>query len=242
MEAYPLSWPAGWPRTPIAERKAAKFHRSERMVPSTPGGYAAARKVELSIFDAVKRVQRELELFGVLAHTIVISTNVETRRDGLPRSDRRMPTDPGVAVYWQDPDTDVQQAMAIDLYDTVAGNLAAIAATIDAMRAIERHGGAQVLKRAFSGFKALPSATVPVLSTEQAARAIAWRENGAEQREPATVDQLADMILTDKTWARDAVRRALAKTHPDRGGSLEDFRTVQEARRILQVHHHVDQL
>jgi len=75
--------------------------------------------------------------------------------------------------------------MAIDIYDTVAGNLAAVAATLDAMRAIERHGGAQILKRAFQGFKALPSSTATALSTDAAAEAIAKRMNGVA--DPAIV-------------------------------------------------------
>lgn len=57
--------------------------------------------------------------------------------------------------------------MAIDQYYRVEENLAAIAATLDAMRAIERHGGAQILDRASTGFAAL-----------QAPMAVArsWRE------------------------------------------------------------------
>jgi hypothetical protein len=47
--------------------------------------------------------------------------------------------------------------MAIDQYDRVEHNLAAIAATLDAMRAIKRHGGAEILDRAFTGFTALPA-------------------------------------------------------------------------------------
>ena len=47
--------------------------------------------------------------------------------------------------------------MAIDAYAEVADNLAAIAATLEAMRAIERHGGAIILDRAFQGFAALPA-------------------------------------------------------------------------------------
>jgi predicted metal-dependent phosphoesterase TrpH len=39
----------------------------------------------------------------------------------------------------------------------VADNLAAVAATLEAMRAIERHGGAAILERAFTGFIALPA-------------------------------------------------------------------------------------
>ena len=38
--------------------------------------------------------------------------------------------------------------MAIDAYTRTADNLAAVAATLEAMRAIERHGGAQILERA----------------------------------------------------------------------------------------------
>jgi len=47
--------------------------------------------------------------------------------------------------------------MAIDRYDRVADNLAAIAATLEALRGIERHGGGMILDRAFTGFKALPA-------------------------------------------------------------------------------------
>ena len=51
--------------------------------------------------------------------------------------------------------------MAIDQYFRVADNLAAIAATLEAMRAIERHGGAEILDRAFTGFTALPAPEQP---------------------------------------------------------------------------------
>jgi hypothetical protein len=47
------------------------------------------------------------------------------------------------------------RCMAVDRYTTVADNLAALAATLEAMRAIERHGGAEILERTFSGFKQL---------------------------------------------------------------------------------------
>ena len=51
--------------------------------------------------------------------------------------------------------------MAIDRYHRVADNLAAIAATIEAMRAIERHGGAEILNRAFTGFTAIEDQSKP---------------------------------------------------------------------------------
>jgi len=84
----------------------------------------------------------------------VLSANILTRLDDLSRSGEKEPDDSGAAVYWWTRD-DARRAMATDLYSTVADNLAAIAATLDAMRAIERHGGAQILDRAFTGFAAL---------------------------------------------------------------------------------------
>ena len=233
--AYPLSWPAGWPRTKPADRRRARFTRGERIYSSVPGSSSYVRQRELSVHDATHRILAELARLGAGDRDIVVSTNIELRRDGLPRSDRRAPDDPGVAVYWREGSTREQQCMAIDLYDSVAGNLAAVAATIDAMRAIERHGGAQILKRAFQGFKALPASTTPALSTEAAAEVLARRMNGA--RGTHSIEQIVDMIVTDETWARDAVRAAAAKTHPDRGGRVEDFQLVQEAKRVLEAHH-----
>lgn len=43
-----------------------------------------------------------------------------------------------------------------DAHTRTRDNLAAIVATLEAMRAIERHGGAQIFERAFTGLRALP--------------------------------------------------------------------------------------
>jgi len=90
---------------------------------------------------------------GIRADDILVSTNIEVRLDGMPRSDRE-PKDPGASVYWSAKGK--QQCMAIDHYDRAADNLAAIAATLEAARAIGRHGGGEILERAFQGFTALP--------------------------------------------------------------------------------------
>ena len=80
-------------------------------------------------------VLAELARLGIGEQDTVISTNVPTRLDGLPRSGAREPFDPGVAVYWQER-SGARRVMAIDRYTTVADNLAAVAATLEAMRAI----------------------------------------------------------------------------------------------------------
>lgn len=72
---------------------------------------------------------------------------MRTRLDGLPRSGEPEPKDPGATVYWRSRGRD--QVIAIDQYDRVADNLAAIAGTLDALRAIKRWGGAQIVARLY---------------------------------------------------------------------------------------------
>lgn len=142
VSAYPLSWPAGWKRA--AEHKHGQFKSGRQWI---------------GVGAAVERIVEQLRLMGVDRDDVVISTNLKTRMDGLPRADQAEPKDSGAAVYWR-PGTDLpMRCMAIDVYWTVADNLAALAATLEAMRAIERHGGAVVMERAFLGFKALPAET-----------------------------------------------------------------------------------
>lgn len=139
-DRYPLAWPQGWRRTPHLSRHRAKFMKDRR---------------QLSVSDGIRRVARELHALSVDDHRVIISTNLVLRLDGLPRSDQREPVDPGVAVFWEEAGGK-SRVIAVDLYDRVADNLGAIAATLEAMRAIERHGGAQILERVFTGFDALP--------------------------------------------------------------------------------------
>lgn len=145
IQAYPLQWPPGWKRTERFRRVAARFSRNGRV---------------LTVNDGVERVLAELARLGIHRDDIVISSNLPTRLDGLPRSDARRPEDTGAAVYWRTANqksTKAPKCMAIDRYTLVEDNLAAIAATLEAMRAIERHGGAEILDRAFTGFVALPA-------------------------------------------------------------------------------------
>lgn len=117
--AYPLSWPDGWKRTAPGFRASAKFSK-----------YGA----QLSIRDAVQRLIGELDRMGIPDRNVIVSTNVKPGLDGMPRSDARVPIDPGAAVYWRKNEKQLMRCMAIDRYTRVADNLAAIAATLEAMR------------------------------------------------------------------------------------------------------------
>ncbi|MBB3806365.1 hypothetical protein FHR51_002517 [Xanthomonas arboricola] len=199
ISASPLSWPVGWARTAPAFRNAARFGTTTKK--RYDGSWENGRK--LTIAEAAKRVRVELQRMGINDEDLVISTNLELRLDGRPRSNQREPTDPGVAVYWLDryDRTQPPKCMAIDRYDRVADNLAAVAATLDAMRAIERHGGAAILERAFAGFTALPAPAAP-----------SWRE------------------LLDPADPEGSYRRLRSQHHPDRaGGNATEFQRVQRA-------------
>lgn len=201
---YPLSWPAGWPRSKPSSRKHGQFKSGSSRI---------------GIGMATGRILMELKRLGVSRDDIVISTNVQVRLDGLPRSDKE-PLDPGAAVYWVQRGgrweeggnrfvkTEKKNVMAIDAYTKLADNLAAIAATLEAMRAIERHGGAQILERAFSGFTALPAPSVP------------WR----------TVLGIPPDLYVNRDDLDLAYKRARSAAHPDRhGGSGEAYNQVERA-------------
>lgn len=210
IQAYPLSWPAGWPRAKPEDRKRAQFKNSERQY-SEDGGLSWMRHSRISVTDGVDRCLRELARLGVDRQDVVVSTNMPTRLDGLPRSGSSEPKDPGAAVYWIPADgaKRTPKVMAVDIYDRLADNLAAIAATLEAMRAIERHGGAQILERAFTGFTQLPA---PVAVRH-------WRQVfGFAEDEQVTPLRL-----------QGAYRTARSDTHPDRGGDAAAFQEVQRA-------------
>ncbi|MGC1549866.1 MAG: J domain-containing protein [Rhodanobacter sp.] len=200
IPAYPLQWPTGWKRE--THRDRARFGRKAQ---SSHGSWQTKR--ELTISDSVARVRAELQRMGIADNDMVISSNLLLRLDGLPRSGQAEPNDPGAAVYWTDrfDRSRPPRCMAIDRYDRVADNLAAIAATLEAMRAIERHGGAEILNRAFTGFTAIEDQRQP------------WHD----------VLGLPPHAPTDEVRVRYMVRRKSA--HPDHGGSDDAFHTVQQA-------------
>lgn len=206
---YPLCWPANWKRTQI--RTNAQFGKNNSRY--ADGVKLHAGKSRLSIADSIERIAeelRQLRWFGVKEETIIISTNLPLNIYGAPRGDRGEPGDPGAAVYWTMKGK--SQCMAIDRYSRVADNLAAIAATLDALRAIERHGGGSILDRAFIGFAALP-----------AAKEVDWRElfviSPALPREKQ-IEQV-----------KAAYRQLAADAHPDKiGGNHQAMAEINAAR------------
>lgn len=194
ITAFPLAWPPGWKRTAVDARMPGQFGTTKN---STVGNWRM--KQDITVAAATQRLRAELDRMAVRGDDLVLSTNLKLRLDGLPRSDQAQPADPGAAVYWNDPWTSAPRCMAIDRYTKVEMNIAALAATIEAMRAIERHGGAIVLERAFTGFTALPAPIVAGMKRH-------WREVlGCKPTGTVTADDV-----------RQLYRHYASLYHPDR--------------------------
>ena len=186
-QAYPLSWPTGWARTDPQRRRVAVFKSEGR---------------DVTIAVARKRLADQLDLLR--ANNVILSTNVELRADGQPRSDRRAPLDPGVAVYF-----DLRgrpTVLACDKWTTVADNIVALAKHIDAMRGMDRWG-VGTLEQAFTGYAALP-APEP------------WWETLGLTGPTRSADTIR------RAWAA-----ASQRVHPDRPGGSHDKQAAVNAAR-----------
>jgi hypothetical protein len=181
-EAYPLYWPYGWKRTTYREDSRFKT------------GFGAAR-IALSA---------EIDRMG--GSSVIISTNVPLRNDGMPRASSPEPKDAGVAVYFKYKKRDM--VFACDKYRYTRDNIYAIAKTIEALRGIERWGASDMMERAFTGFVGLP---------EKASQP--WREI-LDLPQDATVAEIETSF------------RTLAKVnHPDNGGNRDRFEAIVAARK-----------
>jgi len=133
-KAYPLQWPHGRPRT--KQRTDSRFSVHPRA--------------------AFEEMMDELARFG--AKNVVVSSDCPLRQtDGTPYADalKDLLPDPGVAVYF----TKGKRAVCLpcDQYRRPWENIRAIGKSVEALRAMERHGAHQILEQAFEGFTALPS-------------------------------------------------------------------------------------
>lgn len=156
-QRYPLAWPVGWQRTPGQRRKRARFEQKvERAYTTGTETKYYKQGAALSVYAATLRLTTELTRLG--AREPVISTNLVLRLDGLPRSDQREPADPGVAVYFKL--AGKPRTLACDRWDRVADNLAAVAAHIHAIRAVDRYG-VGTLEQAFAGYAQLSTGSPP---------------------------------------------------------------------------------
>lgn len=187
IAAFPLCWPVGWPRIPKTDRKEGRF-----------GGW--------TVYGAVEGLKEELRLMGAIEP--IVSTSIPLRKDGIPMAKPPVDGDSGAAVYFKIGKR--PKCIAIDKYLTAEENIRAITLTIKAMRDIERHGSAEVLDRAFTGFNALPQNA---------------GGSGAAWWEVLEVAPFATEVEVERNW-----RRLVKLHHPDTGGDHAKMASINEAR------------
>jgi hypothetical protein len=141
----------------------------------------------------------------------------QIRNDGWPKAAAR-PTQPGVVLSFDT--AKGRMVMPCDKYLGWESNLRAIALTLEHLRAVERYG-ATYHGEQYTGWLKLPAASA-IDEAEQLAIALAQMA-GIESVHANTIATNQDAF--DRAW-REAVRR----THPDGGGSAEEFTAAIAAR------------
>jgi len=133
--AYPLSWPAGWPKTDASRRETARFNTT---LPA-----------------ALANLQKQIKLMG--GKNLILSSNYTLGSAN--------PKEPGVVAYFdwcaephKYPQQFLSMAIPCDRWLRIEHNVQAIALTVEAMRGMERWGAKHMIKAMFTGFKALPAA------------------------------------------------------------------------------------
>lgn len=200
VTAFPLCWPEGW-RTTASHRRSRGYQFKQT-------SYMDGRKTLVTLDRARRLLSEELNRLG--ATQIVLSSNLPLRSDGEPRADahRYGMTEPGVAAYFVYKGKPM--VMAQDAFDNPAANFRSLGLAVEALRALERHGGGTMMERAFAGFSALPP-------PEGAKPRRPWWEVLRYPADPAEREllSLAEVKARFNTLAK--------RLHPDAGGSAEDM-------------------
>lgn len=189
MQSFPLQWPVSWQRTKNPKR--SRFGSSQN---------------KPSIAYASDIILAELKRLTGSSEDIIISSNLKYKNNGVPYSGQKEPTDQGVAVYFMMEKEQI--VIACDSFDKIGCNLYAIGKTIEAMRSIDRWGCSELLKRAFTGFKALP---MPAQQN--------WWE-------VLKCSEASDVVIVKSCY-----RQLVKKYHPDNQdtGNVQLFQEVQFA-------------
>lgn len=176
-------------------------------------------------------LQEELGRIGVGMAVLQIDiTERDIRNDGKPRADCR-PTSSRVALSFEHP----QQGpitMPCYTYDGWHNNLRAIVKTLEALRAVDRHG-AVTMGQQYAGFKALPVDADSFATIEEAAAHLLNLAVG--KGEWALSDRAG--VINDRDLFRKVYRDSCSFTHPDAdGGSERSFTIVQKAANKIKEH------
>jgi hypothetical protein len=198
LTRFPLCWPHNVPRRPPHLRKKPLF---------------ADRSVSAATNQLLQEINRlNHRSWNFSDRSVIVSTNVRLKKDGMPYSGQAEPQDTGVAVYFNLMFMRAGKCQArhtvlsCDRWSKVGYNLTAIANDIEAQRARERWGCTSV-EQAFAGYLAIP--------------------------ERCGVRPWWEILNVPSDACHDAIQEAFRDmahdAHPDKGGDPERWHELQTA-------------
>lgn len=198
LTRYPLCWPENVARTAPHARERARFDN-----------WTVKNALDF-LLPEINRLNGQW--WGHVDERVIVSTNIELKRNGEPYSTTIEPADTGVAVYFQlrftrgGKDHERPIVLTCDKWTRVAWNLYAIAKDIEAQRARHRWGCTNI-EQAFRGYVAIPERT----------GGLAWW------------DVLGVPSTADRRAVKEGYRLKAQTEHPDKGGTAERWNRLQEA-------------
>jgi len=185
--------------------------------------FIASRGRPTPLSQTLDDLDRELKQLGCRRAVLELDvTESDIRNDGWPRSTAN-PATPRVVLSLPESKHGPLR-YPCDAFTRWEDNLRAIALALQALRAVDRYGVTRHGEQ-YAGWKALPAATGPTMSVEAAARVI----DGINPHQ----------VVRDPSYAKQVIREAVRRTHPDTGGAADDFHLVQTARAVLAAYHGV---
>lgn len=210
MSAWPESMQVGpireWPGELTAERRMAPFSAT---LSNTLG--ILSREV-YNLADTQGQQDSAEVLLAIPAGAF--------RLDGRPYANAKA-DHPGVIFSMQS--RHGQLSYPCDTFTTWQDNLRAIALALEALRKVDRYGVTRHGEQ-YRGFLALEATVAPMFVSTDAAAEHLLRVIGGDMTD-----------LRDKAGLAGVVRRAKFRTHPDHGGTAEEFQRVLAAEEYLRA-------
>lgn len=222
---------AKWPGTRRHgdDQKYSPFRRTKTVANSFGGSYRTSER-GAPWSRIVTDLERELR--HLVAEDVVLRMDVEARHirsDGQLRADAR-PASSAIMLEFKATGIDGWPRLIYkcDVFRDWQSNLYAIAKSLEALRLVDRYEVTTAGEQ-YAGFKQIGATSTSTITAEAAADIVALH-SGYDHR----------FIIEDPQAAKEAVRIAIGRTHPDKNaGKREGYDRVDTARSVLSSHHGV---
>lgn len=199
----------------------------------TPDEQRARAPYSAPLGRTLEELARELRAVGARRPVLEVAVDpAQWRVDGRPYA-RAQAVHPGIVLSLPSTEAGALR-FACDRYTTWQANLRAVVLTMEALRAVERHGAVQAREQ-YAGFKALPPGTAtptpaaPAMTVDEAARVLGDLGRPISNHPAWSLEQL---LRSQESYA-SAWRIAVSRHHPDRGGDRATWDRLELAKRVL---------